>query len=64
MSKDRLAMDGFRPVTEGYQPGSQIVQKGYVPLAAATPVSPPSGGSSAMKPVPASAANTAAKPNG
>jgi hypothetical protein len=64
MSKERPGiptMHGFRPVTEGYQPGSQILQKGYVPMASGTPVSPPSGGSSAMKPAQASAATAAAK---
>lgn len=52
-----LAMDGFQPITEGYQPGSQII-KGFVPLASGTPVAPPSGGSSASKPGQA-AGNTA-----
>ncbi len=53
-----MAMDGFKPLTEGYQPGSQILQKGFVPLASGTPVSPPRGGSSAAKPAQVSAKPT------
>ena len=51
----RFTQDGFRPLTEGYQPGSNVpLQKGYTPSSSpvaqpATP-KPPSGGSSAAKP--------------
>jgi hypothetical protein len=54
---DRLTHDGYRPITEGYQPGRpQPIQKGYAPVTNAsgnaqqTPP-PPRGGSSAAKPV-------------
>ena len=40
---------GYRPLTEGYQPGSQLVQKGFTPPASQQPP-PPKGGSGAMKP--------------
>ena len=43
------ANDGYRPITEGYQPGSQVVQKGFTPPASPPPP-PPRGGSNAMKP--------------
>jgi hypothetical protein len=49
--------DGYRPITEGYQPGQgEPLAKGYIPTAGSavdaqqTPPSPPSGGSSAAKP--------------
>jgi hypothetical protein len=48
-------MDGFRPITEGYQPGAQF-QKGYTPQAVGKAPKPPTGGSSASKPVKLSAA--------
>ncbi len=41
--------DGYRPLTEGYQPGSQVIQKGFTPPASQQPP-PPKGGSSASKP--------------
>ena len=44
-----MANDGYRPITEGYQPGSQVVQKGFTPPASRQPP-PPRGGSNAMKP--------------
>jgi hypothetical protein len=52
-----MAQDGYKPITEGYQPGKpQAVQKGYTPATggnaqqqSAPP--PPSGGSSASKPL-------------
>jgi hypothetical protein len=56
-SSDRcMAQDGYKPITEGYQPGKpQPAQKGYTPATggnaqqqSAPP--PPSGGSSASKP--------------
>ncbi len=43
------ANGGYRPLTEGYQPGSQVIQKGYAPPASHQPP-PPRGGSGAMKP--------------
>ncbi len=49
-----LAQDGYRPLTEGYQPGSQVVRPGFAPSTARQP-SPPSGGSSASKPSTATA---------
>jgi hypothetical protein len=49
-----FAQDGYRPITEGYQPNNDpnVAQKGYVPApaASAAPLKPPSGGSSAKKP--------------
>ena len=56
-SDKRLAQDGYRPLTEGYQPGSQVIQKGYTPSAASNYVQPPPprGGSGVMKPKPAEA---------
>ncbi len=48
-------MDGFRPITEGYQPGAQF-QKGYAPQAVSKAPKPPTGGSSASKPVKIAAA--------
>ncbi len=48
--------DGYRPITEGYQPGqAEPLQKGYTPATNASrnsqqPPKPPSGGSSAAKP--------------
>jgi len=57
-----MTQDGFRPLTEGYQPGSQILQKGFVPVSTgATPAKPPSGGSSVAKPAQASATSTSSK---
>jgi len=47
------ALNGYRPLTEGYQPSLQApLQKGYTPPSATstTPPKPPSGGSSAAKP--------------
>ena len=53
---EHMAQDSFRPLTEGYQPGSQILQKGYSPvLSSATPATPPRGGSSVAKPAQAAA---------
>lgn len=48
-----MANDGYRPLTEGYQPGSQVVQKGFNPPLSSQPP-PPRGGSSASKPPPTS----------
>ena len=53
-----MANDGYRPITEGYQPGSQVVQKGFIPPASRQPP-PPKGGSNAMKP--GSSGTTASK---
>ena len=51
-----MARDSFRPLTEGYQPGSQMPLKGFAPISTgATPASPPRGGSSVTKPVRAAA---------
>ena len=44
-----IANDGYRPITEGYQPGSQINRKGPAVVASHQPP-PPKGGSSAAKP--------------
>lgn len=45
--------DGYRPITEGYQPGN-VLKKGYTPTTTSDSNSaqrtPPRGGSSAMKP--------------
>ena len=49
-----MANDGYRPITEGYQPGSQVVQKGFTPPASRQPP-PPKGGSNATKPTSSSA---------
>jgi hypothetical protein len=53
----RRAMSrGLQPLTEGYQPGSQMKLKGFAPISTgATPASPPRGGSSVTKPVLAAA---------
>lgn len=54
--------DGFRPLTEGYQPGAKIpLQRGYAPngpdtAGAPPPPKPPRGGSSAAKPAGAGSA--------
>ena len=53
-----MANDGYRPITEGYQPGSQVVQKSFTPPASRQPP-PPKGGSNAMKP--GSSGTTASK---
>ena len=50
-----MANDGYRPLTEGYQPGSQVIQKGFSPPISRQPP-PPKGGSSASKPTSANAA--------
>ena len=55
ISNRRMAQDGYRPITEGYQPGKgQPLQKGYTPTTnsgnAQSAPKPPSGGSSAAKP--------------
>ncbi len=50
-----FAQDGYRPITEGYQPNidpKDVIERGYVPQGrgqGATP-KPPSGGSSIKKP--------------
>ena len=55
-SDRQMTHDGYRPITEGYQPGqAQPLQKGYTPATNASggpqpPPPPPSGGSSAAKP--------------
>ena len=49
VSATGTANDGYRPLTEGYQPGSQIIQKGFTPPPARQPPLP-KGGSSATKP--------------
>ena len=48
-ARPQTANDGYRPLTEGYQPGSQVIQKGYTPPVSHQPP-PPRGGSGAMKP--------------
>ena len=54
--EQRIAHDGYQPITEGYQPGRpQTVQKGYIPVSNASgnvrhQAQPPKGGSSAAKP--------------
>lgn len=57
-------MERFRPLTEGYQPGSQL-QKGYAstPTPTVSAPKPPTGGSSAFRPAqaPAAAAGKPAK---
>ncbi len=56
-SDRQMAQDGYKPLTEGYQPGRVLepLQKGYTPTSTSTnaqqaPPQPPSGGSSAAKP--------------
>jgi hypothetical protein len=54
-SDRRTANDGYRPITEGYQPRKpQISQRGYTPAQSGNSgqqaPKPPSGGSSASKP--------------
>lgn len=56
-SDTQISRHGYRPITEGYQPGqAQPLQRGYVPATnggenAQQPAPPPpSGGSSAAKP--------------
>lgn len=53
-SGKQMAQDGYKPITEGYQPGrGQPLQKGYTPTSSNGPTQqtqPPSGGSSAAKP--------------
>jgi hypothetical protein len=55
-SDRQMTQDGYRPLTEGYQPGrAQPLQKGYTPTSTSTstqqaPPPPPRGGSSAAKP--------------
>ena len=44
-----VANEAYRPITEGYQPGSQLIQRGFTPPASRQPP-PPRGGSNAMKP--------------
>ena len=44
-----MANGGYRPITEGYQPGSQLIRKGAAVHASHQPP-PPKGGSGAMKP--------------
>ena len=50
----QVSQHGYRPITEGYQPGEpRLAQDGYVPLASSAksqPPPPPKGGSSAAKP--------------
>jgi hypothetical protein len=45
------ADERFRPITEGYQPGSQLAQPKGNGLGEANPPPPPRGGSSASRKV-------------
>ncbi len=57
---ERPARFDPRPLTEGYQPGAQSTVRGAAPTSCAKPDAPPSGGSSASRPLQASAVRSPA----